>query len=148
CTVALKRRDFDSLFKTMAPGKESTPTLRRNVARAYTELLAFENAAADSHLDATPEFAERMQFLRLRTIADLYRRSLEEQAARVSDIEIHSFYEKHLHDFEEVRLRRMLLPRNNFSLADKQEFEKKALTTAAFLRDRAAHGEDMDQLQK
>jgi hypothetical protein len=112
------------------------------------ELLAFENAAADSHLDTSPEFAERMQLLRLRTIADLYRRSLEERAARVSDIEIHSYYEKHLQDFEEVRLRRMLLPRNNFSLADKQEFENKAAIAAASLRDRAARGEDMDQLQK
>jgi len=148
CTVAVERRDFDAILTAMAPGKESTPALRRSVAKAYAELLAFENAAADSHLDTTPQFVERMQLLRLRTIADLYRRSLEEQSARVSDAEIHSYYEKHVHDFEEVRLRRMLLPRNNFSLADRQEFENKALSTATALRDRAARGEDMDQLQK
>jgi hypothetical protein len=42
----------------------------------------------------------------------------------------------------------MLVPKNNFAVADKQGSEQKALDIAIEFRERAANGEDFDQLQK
>ena len=41
-----------------------------------------------------------------------------------------------------------MLPKNNFAADDRQKFEQDAQRIAADLRERAAHGEDLERLQK
>ena len=148
CTVLVKREQFDDLTKIVAPGAQVTPASKQRLAKIYTDMVAFEGAARKSGIDSTAQFRETMEWLRLRTLADLYRRSLEKESSIVSEHEIDEYYRQHLPLFEEVKLRRILLPRNNFGDPGKQEFEKKALQTAHEMRQRAAKGEDLDQLQK
>jgi len=147
CAVVLKRQQFEDLMKAVAPG-QSSAALKHRLAKTYTDLLALESAAKKSGMDTSPQFLETMEWLRLRTLADLYRRSLEKESSTVSDEEIDQYYRDHTSQFEEVKLRRIVLPRNNFSVADRQEFDKKAFQVATDIRDRAAKGEDLDQLQR
>jgi len=147
CAVVLKRQQFEDLMKTVAPGQSST-ALKHSLAKTYTDLLALESAAKKSGIDTSPQFLETMEWLRVRTLADLYRRSLEKESSAVSDEEIDQYYREHTSQFEEVQLRRIVLPRNNFSVSDKEEFEKKAFQVATDIRERAAKGEDVDQLQQ
>lgn len=148
CTVALKRQQFEDLLKIVAPAGRVTASVKQSLARTYMDLLAFEIAARQSGTDKTPKFQETMEWLRLRTLADLYRRGLEGDSSMVSEDEIDEYYRRNLSQFEEVKLRRMLVPRDNFALADKPGFENQALEIVTKLRARAANGEDLDQLQK
>jgi hypothetical protein len=147
CTTVLTRQEFDELMRIVAPGTKVNSGVRRNVAQMYAELLAFETAARRSGIPDSPEFQETLQLLRLRTLADMYRRSLEKDYSTPSKQEIDEYYQRETRRFEEVRLRRIVLPKSNFAAASKEEFEKKALGLAGELRERAAKGEDLDQLQ-
>jgi hypothetical protein len=66
----------------------------------------------------------------------------------VSEQEIADYYQGHISEFEEVQLRRMLVPLNSVAVAGKQPAEKQMLEIATEFRDRAANGENLDQLQK
>jgi parvulin-like peptidyl-prolyl isomerase len=147
CTVVVRRQQFDNLLKIVAPGGQVTPTVKQSLARSYADLYAFQLAARKSGIDISPQFQDTMEWLRLRTLADLYRRDLEKQSV-ASEQEIDNYYRQHVAEFEEVKLRRMLLPKNNFAVADQQQAEKKALEIANDFRERAAKGEDLDQLQR
>ena len=59
-----------------------------------------------------------------------------------------AYYREELHQFEEVRLQRLVLPKDNFAIEDRQKFEQNAQRIAAGLRERAAQGEDLESLQK
>ena len=111
-------------------------------------MLAFEKAAEKTGIESSTSFLESMEWSRLRMLADLYRRNLEKETSVVSEQEIEDYYHQHLSQFEEVRLRRMLVPKNTFAGGDKQESEKKALEIATEFRERAASGEDLGRLQK
>lgn len=148
CTTVVTRQEFDELMKIVAPGKKGDSSIRQNVATMYAELLAFETAARKAGIPDTPEFRWTLQVLRLRTLADSYRRDLEKQYGASSSEEIDGYYQREGRRFEEVKLRRIVLPKNNFSAANKEEFEKKALQVANELRQRAATGEDFDALQR
>ena len=148
CTLLVKRQQFEDLMKIVAPGVEVNTASKQRLAKTYTDLLAFESAARKSGIDNAAQFRDTMAWLRLRTLADLYRRSLEREFAAVSESEIDEYYHQHIQQYEEVKLRRILLPRNNFSAGDKKEFEQKTLQIATQIQSRAAKGEDLDQLQK
>jgi hypothetical protein len=92
CTVLVKRQQFDDLMKIVAPGAQVTTASRQRLAKTYTDLVAFESAARKSGIDHTAQFRDTMEWLRLRTLADLYRRSLEKQSGTVSEQEIDEYY--------------------------------------------------------
>jgi bifunctional DNA-binding transcriptional regulator/antitoxin component of YhaV-PrlF toxin-antitoxin module len=89
-----------------------------------------------------------MRWLQVKALADLLRRRLEKESGTVSEAEVEAYYREQLPRFEEVKLRRVVLPRNNFAVNDKQKFEHDIQRIAAELRERAAHGEDLERLQK
>lgn len=75
CTTVVTRQEFDQLMRIVAPGAQTAPGTRRTVAQMYAELLAFDMAARNSGLEKSPESQETLRLVRLRTIADLYRRN-------------------------------------------------------------------------
>ncbi len=149
CSSQITRKDFERLMSALNPGGQSVSANgRQNLAQAYVEALAFENAARKAGTEDTEEFREVMFWVRLRTIADLYRRNLQEKYRTPEPEEIDSYYQQHLGSFERVHLLRILVPRENFSGGDKNEFDKKALAAAEAARTRAVNGEAMEQIQK
>lgn len=148
CTVAVQRQQFENLLRIVAPTGQVTPTVKHSLAKSYASFLAFGVAAKKSGIENSIQFQDLMEWFRLRTLADLYRRNLEKELSVASEQEIDDYYRQHIPEFEEVKLRRMLVPKNNFAAADRQEAEKKALQIATDFRERAAKGEDLDQLQK
>jgi len=148
CTVAVSRQEFDTLLRIVAPERQATASMKQSVAQAYAELLAFDRAARESGIESSQEYRDRIHYLQLKTRAELFRRRLEKESGAVSDAEIETHYRENVSRFEQVKLRRLLLPRTNFAAADRQTFERDAERTAAGLRERAARGEDLDRLQK
>ena len=100
---------------------------RQNLAQAYVEALAFEDAARKAGTEDTEEFREVMFWVRLRTIGDLYRRNLQEKYRTPEPEEIDSYYQQHLGSFERVHLLRILVPRESFPALTKTSSIKKRL---------------------
>jgi PPIC-type PPIASE domain len=149
CNKQITRKDFERLMHALNPGGQTvSPNGRQNLAQAYVEALAFADAARKAGTEDTEEFREVMFWVRLRTIADLYRRNLQEKYRTPEPEEIDSYYQQHLASFERVHLLRILVPRENFSGGDKNEFDKKALAAAQAARTRAVNGEALEQIQK
>jgi len=148
CSVTVTRRQFDELVKAVTSAPQMPANAKRNLANNYKEVLAFAAAAKKAGIDQSPQFQATMDWLRLRTLAEAYRRGADQEASQVSDQQIEEYYKSHLDQFEEVKLRRLLVPKNNPGGADKQGYEEKALQVTTEFRARAAAGEDFDQLQK
>ena len=149
CSKQITRKEFERLMHALNPGGQTVSSNgRQNLAQAYVEALAFEDAARKAGTEDTEEFREVMFWVRLRTIGDLYRRNLQEKYRTPEPEEIDSYYQQHLASFERVHLLRILVPRENFSGGDKNEFDKKALAAAQAARTRAVNGEALEQIQK
>lgn len=149
CSKQITRKDFERLMNALNPGGQNiSPSGRQNLAQAYVEALAFEDAARKAGTEDTEEFREVMFWVRLRTIGDLYRRNLQEKYRNPEPAEIDTYYQEHLGSFERVHLLRILVPRENSSGGDKNEFDKKALAAAQAARKRAVNGEAVEQIQK
>jgi hypothetical protein len=149
CSKQITRKDFERLMHALNPGGQTvSPNGQQNLAQAYVEALAFEEAARKAGTEDTEEFREVMFWVRLRTVADLYRRNLQEKYRTPAPEEIDSYYQQHLASFDRVHLLRILVPRENFSGGDKNEFDKKALAAAQAARTRAVNGEALEQIQK
>jgi len=147
CTVAVSRQQFDDLMSIFSPGKVA-PGMKDRFARTYAEFLAFASAARELAIDNSPQYLEMMRWLQVKTLADLLRRRLEKESATLSEAEIETYYREQISQFEEVKLRRLVLPRNSFAALDKKKLEQDAQRIAEDLRERAARGEDVERLQK
>lgn len=149
CRTVITRGDFEKLMNALNPeGQPVSQSGRQNLAQAYVEALAFAGAAQKAGMDRNEAFREVLYWARLRTMADLYRRKLQEDYRNPSAEEIDSYYQQHRASFERVRLLRVLVPREDFAGGDKSEFEKKALAAAQAAHARAQNGDDFEQIQK
>jgi len=149
CRTVITRGDFEKLMNALNPaGQEISQTGRQNFAQAYVEALAFADAAQKAGLDGSEAFRQVLYWARLRTIADLYRRKLQEESRNPSPEEIDAYYQENLASFEKVQLLRILAPRESAAAGDKSEFDKKALAAAQAARARAVKGDDPEQIQK
>src|SRR6478672_1775990 len=149
CSKQITRKDFERLMRALNPGGQTISSNgRQNLAQAYVEALAFAEAARKAGTEDTEEFREVMFWVRLRTIGDLYRRNLQEKYRTPEPEEIDTYYQEHIGTFERVHLLRILVPRENSSGGDKNEFDKKALVAAQAARKRAVNGEAVEQIQK
>jgi parvulin-like peptidyl-prolyl isomerase len=145
CTVDVSKEQFDLWLGVLFPAGLNS---KARFAKSYADVLAFASAARQRELDLSPEYLESMRWLEEKTLADLLRRRLEKESKDVSPSEIQAYYREQSSRFDEVRLRRLVVPKSNLAAADARAFQRRAQEVAAALRERAARGEDLDQLQK
>lgn len=149
CKTLVTKEQFEKLLNALNPAHQAVaPSVRRNVAQAYVELLSFNQAAQKAGVDKDPAFAEVMRVVRMRTLEDFYRRNLEEKYRHPPEAEIQAYYKQNLTKYEEIKLSRIFVPAKNPSAQNKDDWEKKAAQVANDIHDRAAKGEDFEKLQK
>jgi hypothetical protein len=149
CTTVINREQFEALVQALNPGSQTLPAnARKNLAKTYAEYVAIEAAARKAGMEDTPQFRELMNWTRLRTITDLYRRSVQEKYSTPSQAEIDGYYQQHLAEYERVKLARVLIPRESPSAANKDDFDKKAHEAANAARESLIKGVDPVQVQK
>lgn len=154
CSMTVTKEQFEKLVQSLNPTNQAiNADMRRRLGQAYAELLAGAQAGEKAGIEKTELYQEVMRVMRLRTLSDLYRRSLEEQFRNPGQEEIATYYEAHKSDFDTVKLRRVYVPAadpsgKSASAEDKAAFQKKADELSNQLRERAAQGEDTEQLQK
>lgn len=149
CTTTVTKAQFEKLLNALnSTNQPIPPAMRRNLAQAYVELLAFSQAAEKAGIDKDQRFLEVMRLVRMRTLADLYRRDLEEKYRTPPQTEVQAYYNQNLPRYEEIKLNRIFIPAKNTAAQNKDDWEKKAAQVANDIHDRAAKGEDIDKLQK
>ena len=150
CSKAMTREQFEALVKALNPeGQNLPPNGRQNLAKTYAEYVAIEAAARNSGMEDTLQFRELMEWLRLKAITDLYRRSIQEKYRTPSPEEITAYYKQHFPDYETVKLVRILIPRADSSgqVNNQEDFDKKAHEAANAARQRMMKGEAPEQIQ-
>jgi parvulin-like peptidyl-prolyl isomerase len=148
CVTTVTKGQLDKLIGVLnTTNQPVTPQIRRQFAQNYVELLTYGEAAKRAGADDA-NFAELMRFVRLSTLARVYRTRLEEQYRKPADKDIEAYYNGNKAKYEEIKLSRIFIPAKNPSVQDKDAWEKKAAQTANELHDRAVKGEDMEKLQK
>jgi parvulin-like peptidyl-prolyl isomerase len=149
CKTLVTKADFEKLLNALNPANQNVaPAMRRNLAQAYVELLTFNQVAQKAGIDKDPNFLEVMRLVRMRTLEDFYRRSLEEKYRTPPAAEVQAYYNQNLPKYEEIKLSRIFIPAKNPSSPNKDDWEKKAAQVANDIHDRAAKGEDFEKLQK
>lgn len=149
CTTVVTREAFEKLLDSMnIMDKAITPETRRNLAETYAQYLALERPATKAGLESSQRFAEIMLWWRLRTLADLYRGTLQKQFKNPSQEEVHSYYIEHLSSYQRIKVARILIPRTLGTTDEAKRSDEKALQTANIARERVAKGEEPDLVQK
>ncbi len=149
CNTVVTRKEFDALVDALgALGPPLLPAQRRGVAEGYATTLRNYEAAKKAGIERDPRYAEVMRIAQMRAMGDMYNALQQEKARKVSPHEIQQYYKDNIDQLEELTMRRVTLPRYNMANLKDEAYAAKARSLANEIHDRAAKGEDLDQLQK
>src|SRR5580658_962887 len=108
CKTVVTRAEFEKLVDSIST--HPNPQLRRQLATAYPGILAFAQAAQKQGLDKTPRFETEMKFARLQILGKELRDQIAENAAKISDEDVDSYYQAHLATYQEFNVDRVFVP--------------------------------------
>jgi len=150
CATVITKQQFEDLLNTINPSHQPIPAgQRQQLAQRYVDLLTFADAARKAGIENKPQFQDALRIQRLAILQQQFLQDLEEKYKTPSPGEIEAFYKDNLSKYEEVKLHRILIPKNNPSgQGNKEEYDKKAPQIANDVRESAAKGADIDKLQK
>lgn len=151
CVTSITRRQFETMISAIRVNSQflSNPLALRSFAESYVQALALAEAAERAGTDKDPQVAELLRVARLRTLADAYRRELQQKYGTPTDDEIETYYNQNVSRYEEVELDRIAVPLVNPKLSKQEqaEYSKKAQTLAVEARERAMQGDDINKVQ-
>jgi hypothetical protein len=150
CKTVITRAQMDSIIDLLAPG--TPPDARPQFAIKYARLLAASGVARREHLEKDPvvanELEAQLKLARMQVLANTLYHQMQEQADNVPMAEIQKYYTDHQADFDQGEVWRLYVPRL-IAGASGQPLDASAIKAKANeLRERAAAGEDFDQLQR
>ncbi|HZS27139.1 MAG TPA: peptidyl-prolyl cis-trans isomerase [Candidatus Angelobacter sp.] len=149
CTTTITRQQFEAMLAVMnVTNQNYPPAALRGIAESYVQLMMLAEAGKKAGLDHDPRFAEMMEIARVRTMAEMYRHSLDEKFSMPSQEEIEAYYKENIGNYEQLKIDRVYIPlANSKKPQERASFQQKAYQKANELRERAAKGEDMGALQ-
>jgi len=172
CKTEITRAQFEKIANGLSPNV--TPQLKRQLEQALPRFMAMSEAAKAKGLDKTPRFLETMKIAKMQILTTELQRSVQEDADKVSSVEVEDYYKKNPEAYQQFSLDRLFVPRFKQMTAEEREAgkEPEKLTAqqqkakeaadkakqeegeqelnklADALRARAAAGEDFTELQK
>jgi hypothetical protein len=157
CKTVVTRAEFEQLVAAVAP--TIAPPARKQLATQYGMALVMVHKAHEMGLDQGPRFQELMRVARIGVLTKELSQSLQEEAQKISDKEVETYYHNNEAAFQEVDLQRIFVPHSK-ELSDtkdkpaddaakkaQQESEDAMKKLAEALRARAVAGEDFEKLQ-
>jgi len=156
CKTEVTRAEFERLVDAVAP--TIAPAARKQLATQYGVALVMVHKAHQMGLDKGPKFEELMRVARVGVLTKELSQHLQDEAGRVSDQDVESYYHKNEPAFQQADLQRIFIPRGKQPVEGKdetsddakkaqQDSEEAMKQVAAALRARAAAGEDFEKLQ-
>jgi parvulin-like peptidyl-prolyl isomerase len=151
CSTTISKQQFSDMISAMSFNTQlaNNPVAVKVFAESYVQALLIADAAERSGLDNDPQFQELMRIIRVRTLADSYRRKLQQKNSNPSSEQIENYYRQNTARFDQVELDRVTIPLGNPKLAKEAQadFRQKAQTLATEARLRLATGEDPGKVQ-
>jgi hypothetical protein len=92
---------------------------RRRLGDDYASVLMLSQQAAKNHLDTTPEVSRKLEIGRIQILSDAQFASLLEQA-KPTPVEVNEYYNAHVHDYEEVQVRRLFIWKSGPNTANRK----------------------------
>lgn len=151
CVTVINKEQFEKVLGAVNQANAPMPPQAiRSLAERYVQIMAFASQAEKLGVDKEPKFQELMRVVRLNSLGEFYRRSLDEKYRTPSDADIQAYYDKNIAKFDQVKLSRVFIPRVNPKAPSTapDDFAQRAQKLAEGLRERAAKGEDLDKLQQ
>jgi hypothetical protein len=136
CATVITREEFERLTDALEPGMSASQRLA--VANALVRIRRMSAAAERRGLDRTSAFQEEIEYARMQLLSQDLTRLLRAEADDVAETDIDDYYNGHPEIFETATFARIFVPHG-----EPAESQREALE----LRERAARGEDPDQLQ-
>jgi hypothetical protein len=140
CQTVITRAQFEKLTNALLPNMK--PSLQRQIANAYPELLGMAQVAETRGIENSPRFQERLAFARIQILSQELVRQVDDESAQIPEADISAYYHDHGADFETVTMERIFVPRQS------NETDDKMTRVAESLRARATSGESFLTLQK
>jgi len=173
CKTVVTKAEFEKLSEALQPNM--SPSMKRQLATRYAQVLTMSTEAAKRDLDKGDRFEQTMRFARMTILTQELGRALQADSAKISDEEIQDYYQKNTQNYEQATFSRIFVPhtkriatpppaKKGTAAAAKtaatpkakplspEEQEKAGVEAmkkvAASLRARAVKGEDPEKLQK
>lgn len=148
CVTTITQEKFNRIVAGVG-SVNLNPVAARAFAQNYVQVLTLAAAAEKAGVEKDPLFQELLAVMRSRALADIYRRSMVQRYSNPTSEEIEAYYKQNLDKYERLQIDRVFVPNSNATLPKKQQedFVRKAQQVAAEMRDRAARGEDVGELQ-
>ncbi|HET9790120.1 MAG TPA: peptidylprolyl isomerase [Candidatus Angelobacter sp.] len=151
CSTTITKQQFSDMISAMSfnPQLANNPVAVKAFAESYVQALVIADAAERSGLDKDPQFQELMKIIRVRTLADSYRRQLQQKNSNPSNEQIENYYKQNIAKFEQIDLDRVAIPLSNPKLGKEaqSDFRQKAQTLATEARMRLGTGEEPGKVQ-
>ena len=140
CATKITRAQFESLINAMNPNLPLEA--RRSIASSYAQLLAMANEAQKRGVDKDPNLQTQMRVQGMSLMAQALQKKIVE-SSKPTQQEIESYRAENSGKYEEINLKRIVVLKSASS-----ELKPEALKALAEkIRERAAAGEDPDQLE-
>jgi peptidyl-prolyl cis-trans isomerase C len=172
CKTVITKAQFEKLANSLVPNV--TPQVKKQLAGLLPRIMAMSEDAKKQGLDKTPEFNERIKFVKMQVLSQALQQQIQKKAADIPQSDLEQYYKDHPEMFEQYNVDRIFVPRTkqaepeakaeeekNEKLTDEQQKAKEAAEKAKAeeseqamsklaeeLRTRAAAGEDFAKLQK
>jgi hypothetical protein len=158
CETVITRAEFERIADTLQPNMP--PQERKQLAAQYPQILHMSQEARKRGLEKDSHYLEMLKFAKMELLKLELERSFAEQASKIPEADIKSFYDKNVKIYDQASLLRIFVPKSRQSdvpkegasptemEAARQESEALMAKLAEGLRARAAAGEDFDKLQK
>ena len=110
CKTVVTRAEFEQLVAAVAP--TIAAPARKQLASQYGMALVMVHKAHELGLDQGPRFQELMRVARIGVLTKELSAKLQEQAEKISDKELETYYHNNETSFLEVDLLRIFIPRS------------------------------------
>jgi hypothetical protein len=140
CSTKISRADFEQVISVVNPNLPKEQ--RREVATLYVRLLSAANEGKKLGLDKDPVFQEQRRLAELQMLAQAGEKKMFE-SNKPTQQDVESFYTENTDKFEELSLRRIMIPKSS----DKDAKPEQTKQLADKIHERAAAGEDPDKLE-
>jgi hypothetical protein len=109
CKTVVTRAEFEKIVNALAP--EAPESARRQIAETYAQALIVNNEAIKEGAQNDPAAEEVLKYARMRAMAQLLARHVQQSALKVSDADIKKYFDTNKSKFEEAVLTRIVLPK-------------------------------------
>jgi hypothetical protein len=109
CKTEITRAQFEKIASGISP--TVTPQLKRQLETALPRFMAMSEAAKAKGLENSEQYKETLKLAKMQILTTALQRSLQDEADKVSPMDVEGYYKKNPEAYEQFSLDRLFIPR-------------------------------------